>query len=121
MRALGRSSASPRQTVGDAVAGRARLGRRSIDLRALARASRRGRQPGDPADRAAEGARRAADPDAAAWVHSGATSQDIMDSALMIVAARRAAESIVESLWRPPARSRRSRARTATTPRPRAR
>ncbi|MFC6355914.1 lyase family protein [Luethyella okanaganae] len=39
------------------------------------------------------------DPDAVDWVHVGATSQDIMDSALMTLA-RDAAASIVESLRR---------------------
>ena len=48
-------------------------------------ARRRGRrQPGGPAGRPAARAARASTPDAARWLHRGLTSQDVVDTALML-------------------------------------
>ena len=67
------------------------------DAAALARRARRGGNPVIPlvADLRARVAE--TDPDAAIWVHRGATSQDILDTALMLVAAR-AVDAIEVSL-----------------------
>ena len=65
-----------------------------IDADRAGRGIRRRRQPGDPARRAAQDR---APAEARPWVHRGATSQDILDSALMLVA-RRAADRILASL-----------------------
>ncbi|WP_235566723.1 lyase family protein [Microbacterium sp. Root61] len=69
-----------------------------IDLAALAHASVAGGNPVIPLIPLLKAHVARVDPDAAAWVHKGATSQDIMDSALMTLA-REAAASVVESLW----------------------
>ncbi|MEY9967984.1 3-carboxy-cis,cis-muconate cycloisomerase [Streptacidiphilus sp. MAP12-16] len=58
-----------------------------FDLRSLARRARSGGNPVIPLVADLTAAVAAADPDAAAYVHRGATSQDIMDTALMLVAA----------------------------------
>ena len=54
-----------------------------VDVRALRRRRRPGWQPGHPAGAAGPGGRR---PEVAPWVHFGATSQDVVDTALMLVA-----------------------------------
>lgn len=70
-----------------------------VDLGALARASVAGGNPVIPLIPLVRSAVTAHEPDAAAWVHRGATSQDILDSALMTLC-RDVAASVAENLWR---------------------
>ncbi|KRE31533.1 hypothetical protein ASG80_01695 [Agromyces sp. Soil535] len=70
-----------------------------LDLRALARDSVAGGNPVIPLIPLLRARIAQADPDAAAWAHRGATSQDIMDSALMTLA-RDAAATITDRLGR---------------------
>lgn len=71
----------------------------AIDPVALARAAVAGGNPVIPLIPLVRARIAQEDPDAAAWVHRGATSQDILDSALMTLA-RDAAATVVENLWR---------------------
>lgn len=59
-----------------------------VDTRALALAARAGGNPVIPLVRQLRAAVAAEDPAAAEWVHRGATSQDILDTALMLTSAR---------------------------------
>ena len=77
---------SSRRTRRPAIA--AACSRRAVRLASAARRGRRARQPGRAARPRAAGTRSA--DDAAGWVHLGATSQDVMDTAAMLVAAERA-------------------------------
>lgn len=70
-----------------------------LDLRALADASVAGGNPVIPLIPLVRARVAKEDPDAAAWVHRGATSQDIMDSAFMSLGFR-VAHAVVESLWK---------------------
>jgi 3-carboxy-cis,cis-muconate cycloisomerase len=67
------------------------------DPAALARDARDGGNPVIPLVAALRSRVAEADPDGAGWVHRGATSQDIIDSALMLVASR-AVQQIEASL-----------------------
>ncbi|KAA9108558.1 adenylosuccinate lyase [Microbacterium rhizomatis] len=71
----------------------------AVDLAALARDSVAGGNPVIPLIPLVRAAVAAHDADAAVWVHRGATSQDILDSALMTLS-RDVAASVVENLWR---------------------
>lgn len=64
---------------------RARL---DLDPAALAEAGEGGGNPVIPLVLALRGAVREMDPEGSRWVHRGLTSQDVLDSALMLVAAR---------------------------------
>ncbi len=70
-----------------------------IDVAALARASVAGGNPVIPLLPLLRERIAAEDPDAAAWVHRGATSQDILDTALMTLG-RTAAERVQDALGR---------------------
>ncbi|MCU1545269.1 MAG: 3-carboxy-cis,cis-muconate cycloisomerase [Homoserinimonas sp.] len=59
-----------------------------FDVPGIAERGRAGGNPVIPLVKDVRAAVAAADPDAAAWVHRGATSQDILDTALMLVAQR---------------------------------
>ncbi|MER5733964.1 3-carboxy-cis,cis-muconate cycloisomerase [Streptomyces sp. NPDC002138] len=59
-----------------------------FDLAELARAGRESANPVVPLVRMLAGRVGASDPDAAHFVHQGSTSQDVLDTALMLVAAR---------------------------------
>lgn len=59
-----------------------------VDAAALAAAGEAGGNPVIPLVQALKGAVADADAEAAGWVHRGLTSQDVIDSALMLVAAR---------------------------------
>jgi 3-carboxy-cis,cis-muconate cycloisomerase len=60
----------------------------TVPARELAREGRAGGNPVIPLVRRLRAAVRAADPSAAEWVHRGATSQDILDTAMMTASAR---------------------------------
>jgi 3-carboxy-cis,cis-muconate cycloisomerase len=60
----------------------------AVSAAQLAQEGESGGNPVIPLVRALRDAVRDDDPDAAAWVHRGLTSQDVLDSALMVVAAR---------------------------------
>ncbi len=60
----------------------------SLDAGVLAEAGEAGGNPVIPLVRALKDAVRDVDPESAPWVHRGLTSQDVLDSALMLVAAR---------------------------------
>lgn len=97
-RALASTGAAPR-SAGLAVGGLDPEWAATLDVAALARDAVAGGNPVIPLipllkQRVAE-----FDADAAAWIHRGATSQDILDTALMVVA-RSASERAVESLGR---------------------
>lgn len=64
------------------------VARLDLDAAQVAAAGEAGGNPVIPLVRALKSAVRDDDPDAAAWVHRGLTSQDVLDSALMLVAAR---------------------------------
>jgi 3-carboxy-cis,cis-muconate cycloisomerase len=63
-------------------------GHLDLDTAALAAAAEAGGNPVIPLVRALKDAVGQTDPDSAEWVHRGLTSQDALDSALMLVAAR---------------------------------
>jgi 3-carboxy-cis,cis-muconate cycloisomerase len=63
-------------------------GHLDLDAAALAAAGEAGGNPVIPLVRALRDAVGQTDPDSAGWVHRGLTSQDVLDSALMLVAAR---------------------------------
>ncbi len=65
-----------------------RAGRHDGDVEAIAARRRRRRQPGQRPRRAAAATRAGAP--TARWLHRGLTSQDVVDTALMLCAARRA-------------------------------
>lgn len=64
----------------------------------LALAARAGGNPVIPLVRQLRAAVDSVDPDAASWVHRGATSQDILDTALMTLSARMLDESLLPAL-----------------------
>lgn len=70
----------------------------TLDPRALALAARASGNPVLPLVRELRAAVRAVDPDAAEWVHRGTTSQDMLDSALMMVSARVLDEAVRPAL-----------------------
>ncbi|WP_166865989.1 lyase family protein [Salinibacterium sp. ZJ70] len=95
MRAYATIGAAP-STVAD-VADRLAASPPAIDLSALAHASLAGGNPVIPLLPLLAERLRALDPAAAAWLHRGATSQDIVDTALMLVSrdsAQRAAREL---------------------------
>ncbi|MZD07470.1 3-carboxy-cis,cis-muconate cycloisomerase [Streptomyces sp. SID5785] len=80
--ALGRALGAPEPVLRE-MAAAARAER--FDARSLAE---RGRAGGNPVIPLVADLRAAVSPEAAAWVHRGATSQDILDTALMLLAQR---------------------------------
>jgi 3-carboxy-cis,cis-muconate cycloisomerase len=87
------------ETLGIAPAGTAEVVRgiaatASFDVASIAARGRDGGNPVIPLVKDLRAAVAAASPDAAPWVHRGATSQDILDTALMLVA-RRAVEGLL--------------------------
>jgi 3-carboxy-cis,cis-muconate cycloisomerase len=86
-----------------------------VDLASVAERARGGGNPVIPLVPELTAAVRAVDPDAAGYVHSGATSQDIMDTALMLVS-RRALRVIGADLTRTAAALGRLAARHRDTP-----
>jgi 3-carboxy-cis,cis-muconate cycloisomerase len=72
--------------------------RLTIDSRALALAARAGGNPVIPLVRELRTAVKAAEPTAAGWVHRGTTSQDVLDTALMMLSARVLDESVLAGL-----------------------
>ena len=80
---------------GDAAAAIAKACRADLyDLEAIGEA---GRSPGNPAEPLVRALRDAVGPESARFVHLGATSQDIVDTAAMLVS-RRALDFLVETL-----------------------
>src|SRR5579884_785731 len=69
-----------------------------VDPRELALAARSGGNPVIPLVRALRAAVRDVDSEAAQWVHRGTTSQDILDTALMVVSARVLSEVVLPGL-----------------------
>jgi 3-carboxy-cis,cis-muconate cycloisomerase len=69
-----------------------------VDPRALALAARAGGNPVIALVRELRSAVAAVDPAAAEWVHRGATSQDVLDTALMRLSARVLDESVLPAL-----------------------
>lgn len=67
----------------------------TVDVRAVALAARSG---GNPVIPLVKQLRASVGPDAAEWVHRGTTSQDILDTALMLLSARVLDESILPGL-----------------------
>jgi 3-carboxy-cis,cis-muconate cycloisomerase len=78
----------------EAIAERCRV--RDFDVPAIVA---EGRSPGNPAEPLVRALRAAVGGDAAGWVHHGATSQDVLDTASMLVA-RRALDLILAELDR---------------------
>lgn len=70
----------------------------TLDPRALALAARASGNPVLPLVRELRAAVRAVDPDTAEWVHRGTTSQDVLDTALMMVSARVLDEAVRPAL-----------------------
>ncbi|WP_375386363.1 lyase family protein [uncultured Microbacterium sp.] len=85
-------------SVGTAIAA-VRAAPPSVDLGALAQESVSGGNAVIPLIPLVRAAIASHDPGAAIWVHRGATSQDILDSALMTLS-RDVVASVVENLWR---------------------
>jgi len=84
-RAEARSGILPKSAA-DRIAAAARA--HEFEIRALARSMFRAGTPGIPVVRALTEKLRASDPEAAAWVHWGATSQDLADTALVLLLKR---------------------------------
>ncbi len=84
-RAEARAGIVPKSAA-DRVAAAARAG--EFDIRALARSMFRAGTPGIPVVKALTEKVRAAAPEAAGWVHWGATSQDVADTALVLLLKR---------------------------------